>query len=498
LTLVNWFTEIKIDSKNTTPYTTPTIALAKIPTMAINYKFKLRDPHSNNPSPIKLIFYKNRKTFKYGIGYNIDPCLWDFDVQAPTQNDNLIRKYKGQYPQIRTDIKNIKRRTDKIIAKVNEWFSLRELAGEKLDLNHLREYLNNFFRVQKDISTKSPKMSKIYIGEFLTQYIKDISNGAIITEKRTRFKEATIKVFKSLQVNIGLFEDHTNKRLTIQDINSDLANEWMHFLYTVKKMSKSTVGKYNRTIKKVVRNKIREIEIKNYELSKQNEPLMLSDGEIKRIAIGLEAFKNISSQATNVYLTEDELNQLYELKNLSKKMEEMRDVFLCGCYTALRYSDYKRLSKEHIITENGKKRIKIKSIKTGNDVLVPIRHELQNILNKYNETLPKTYEQKLNKSIKEICKLAGIHEQIEVTSDIGGLSVTKIKSKYELISTHTARRTAATLMYLSGQYYKDIMAITEHKTLKSFETYLKISNEESIKRMEQSEFFKGNLLTLIK
>ena len=43
--------------------------------------------------------------------------------------------------------------------------------------------------------------------------------------------------------------------------------------------------------------------------------------------------------------------------------------------------------------------------KTGNKVVIPIRAELQAILDKYDNRLPKAYEQKVNKYIKEIDKV---------------------------------------------------------------------------------------------
>ena len=89
--------------------------------------------------------------------------------------------------------------------------------------------------------------------------------------------------------------------------------------------------------------------------------------------------------------------------------------------------------------------------------------------------------------------MAGINQAIEQVQNKGGLTITTKKFKYELVTTHTARRTGATLMHLNGETNKDIMAITGHKTLKSFETYLRIDKEDSFKRMQESSFFNSVL-----
>ena len=86
---------------------------------------------------------------------------------------------------------------------------------------------------------------------------------------------------------------------------------------------------------------------------------------------------------------------------------------------------------------------------------------------------------------------------IEVKESKGGIEVIKTKPKYELLSTHVGRRTGATLMYLSGLPSKDIMVITRHKTLASFEVYLKLDQKGAVKRMEESPFFKYTKLKIV-
>lgn len=98
-----------------------------------------------------------------------------------------------------------------------------------------------------------------------------------------------------------------------------------------------------------------------------------------------------------VYLTEEEIDRLYNLDLSGKGNEHLelaRDVFLVGCWTALRYSDYSRINKDHITTTGkGVKVIRIKTQKTGEPLDIPIRPELDDILSKYDYTLPKTHEQ---------------------------------------------------------------------------------------------------------
>ena len=48
-------------------------------------------------------------------------------------------------------------------------------------------------------------------------------------------------------------------------------------------------------------------------------------------------------KAAEIYLTSDELQALYEMP-LTGLQEQVRDVFLVGCYTCQRVSDYNNIS----------------------------------------------------------------------------------------------------------------------------------------------------------
>ena len=60
----------------------------------------------------------------------------------------------------------------------------------------------------------------------------------------------------------------------------------------------------------------------------------------------------------------------------------------------------------------------------------------------------------------------------------GGIRVTQQLPKYELITTHTARRSFATNQFLLGVPSITIMAMTGHRTEKSFMKYIKVTKRE--------------------
>lgn len=142
-------------------------------------------------------------------------------------------------------------------------------------------------------------------------------------------------------------------------------------------------------------------------------------------------------------------------------LEITRDIFLIGCYTAQRFSDYSRIKSEQVRTlTNGHKVIDIIQQKTGEKVTAPVHWKLEIILEKYNWTTPHILEQKLNERIKDVGKKAKINQPVNIEQIKGGSKTIKSIPKHYLIKTHTARRTGATNMYLAGIPILDIMKIT--------------------------------------
>lgn len=89
---------------------------------------------------------------------------------------------------------------------------------------------------------------------------------------------------------------------------------------------------------------------------------------------------------------------------------------------------------------------------------------LREILNKYGTTqLPTISQVSHNKNIKVICKIAGIKERIKISITKGGERTEEIK--YELVSSHTARRSGATNMYREGIPLEYIQMILGHSKI---------------------------------
>jgi integrase len=188
-----------------------------------------------------------------------------------------------------------------------------------------------------------------------------------------------------------------------------------------------------------------------------------------------------SYEADTKALTLDEVDLILNHDFTGKpRLERVRDLFCVGCLTALRFSNYNNLKIENI--ENGF--IRVKQVKTGDLVTIPIMSRLRTLLDKYDGSFPAPVSnQEFNRVIKEVVKEAGLTYTVSVKSHNGGQAKVTQVPIYTLISSHTARRTYATIMFKLNVRTSLIMAATGHRTESSFLTYIKATNEDKAKLM---------------
>lgn len=243
---------------------------------------------------------------------------------------------------------------------------------------------------------------------------------------------------------------------------------------------------YLQQTRNLKNNSIRDI------VSKIITLLNKAEGEGYRVKNSLKKVFPRYEFTTQVYLTVDELKRLYDLDNLSIELELVRDVFLIGCFTGLRKSDLLSLTAEnfqdrYIITTTKKTKIQIK---------IPIHPTVRQIFIKYNYQMPILHsDQSYNMQIKKVCKAACIADIVKNEFTKGGKRIVEHVHKFELISSHTARRTAITNMYLNNTPLLSIMSATGLLSLQNMLLYIRVSNVEHLKTLEQS-FIYDNIMTI--
>lgn len=180
-------------------------------------------------------------------------------------------------------------------------------------------------------------------------------------------------------------------------------------------------------------------------------------------------------------LNERELKTLMQAKLPSRRLEQVRDIFIFCCFTGLSYIDVQKLSNNHIVLGiDGGKWIKIKRSKTDTMSSIPFLPIAQQITDKYSmgsqldkdkQLLPVISNQKLNTYLKEIAKLCGIHKKL---------------------TFHLSRHTFATTVTLAnGVPIESVSKMLGHQSLKTTQIYAKVIDQ---KLKQDMEMLKGKFL----
>ncbi len=331
------------------------------------------------------------------------------------------------------------------------------------------------------------KRNKMTLTKFIDQYIQDVKDGTRTTlaHGRTFVQGSRFSLtnslghFKEFMKDTGITYDFQDVDLDCyvkykawlmaQDISKDKEDpkhEPVHY-------ADNTIGGFIKKLKCV----LRAAESRGYPVNP---------------AYKSTEFKAQSSiDVDTIYLTREEVERFEKVdltqKEDGKNLELARDIFLVGVWTAQRVSDYNNLKPENIkvVDNNGTPMtyISIHQQKTGRLVEIPCNAKVREILNKYPKGLPHLSDQKINKYIKDIGKMAKIDEVVEVKGSRGGQVIKEYYKKYDLICTHTARRTGATLMYLDGIAIYDIMKVTGHKSVTTLEKYIRADKLEVAQKL---------------
>ena len=437
---------------------------------------------------------KSKTHIRQATGLYINASIWEKrnDEKALdrySKNEDIMRILNSATEIRRTIDGMFKNGT---VLNANE---VRELVREIV----YREEMERERKEKEEAERQAAEKAKITLVQFIDKYVTEIKSGARQTERGTNFSPNTVRSVKQALVQFQRFCKYKKKEYNFGDIDMQFYHDFTSYLKAEIKDKKgivlkeaynvNTTGKCIRTLKNIL-------------------SIAESEGLHSNSIWKDKKFKGTRIETESIYLTREDLNKIMKA-DLSKHgtgHDQARDIFMVGVWTAQRVSDYNYITKEQIYThtkrwiedvpdpENPgqtKAEIRTKEImyisliqkKTGAQVSIPVSSELKGILEKYDYCLPHLEDQVINRYLKDICKEAGLTESVEILETKGGTPVRNRYPKWDLVHTHTARRTGATLMYLSGMDLYDIMKITGHTTPVMLKKYIKADKLDIIEKI---------------
>jgi site-specific recombinase XerD len=467
-----------------------------------NAFFRLRKVTAKTPQIIYV-------GIKYGLdqlvlptGIKVLPQHWNFkkkeikivsvpDLSLPTKlkerlGDNDIISFTNSYLEDLQSFVNRNSFLEKDVLKIeieNYLNGRNEIDQFAFDLNSFvsgliiksrnkKKGLSKEQLIEKIESYLRPPKTEKTLFEYIEQFIHEAETGYRLIDGVKRYAVRSIQRYRSTQKLLTDFSATYSRNLDFQTIDLTFYKDFSSYMVTVKDYAPETMGKHITALKTFLREATEEGINQNLDYQKKTFKVASKSNE----------------ESVNIALNEDELLEMYNLDlSANQRLERVRDLFIIGANTGLRFSDFTDIKPENIKEDKQGAFIEIMQFKTKRKVVIPINATVKTILQKYNNVLPEAVSnQKFNDYIKEVAQLCESLQGLEFLAYVkGGKNIEENVERWKMISSHTARRSFATNAYERGTPVLSIMAITSHSTEKAFMAYIKTS------KRKQAEIFRG-------
>lgn len=387
----------------------------------------LRDPKAKNATTINLFVSTQGNRIKISTGQRIHPKSWNAEKQL------VKHTYRGSV-EINHALKSFEEQVQQIVRTAE--------AG--------------YVRITRDyLLQEIAKLTQEETGEEPGVSFWD-STHHFIESSRTAKGIGTVKNYLSTLKHLRTYEKRKRIKLRYDTFDVPFYDDFLFYLLHVAQpqMFNNTAGKHIKTLKVFL----------NY---------AFKQGYHQNLAF--KTYKVLKEEATHLYLSHEEIQQLEQL-DLSAKpyLQNARDFFFLGLYTGMRYSNYEKIQPgsvqgDFLITKDEKE---------GHELRVPILPQTRILLDKlFRGEIHVITNQQLNSSLKEIAQEAGWDEPIEVVKMQGAKSIRSYVPKWSLLQSHDGRRAFITKCLRDGIPAEVVKEITGHKDDRSFRKYVDIADD---------------------
>jgi integrase len=404
------------------------IAAAKTAKRKLAIKY-LNPKHTS----VYIFFSPDKNTrLKYRTSIKIQPRHWDFKNGTVRSTAPGSVELNGELHDLSAAVikESHRLKEEQVVVSVNEYKKvLMEIVDRDnipVDDDDLKSLIRQFKKFKAIYSTKGTLQEYNTVFKALEEFQKKQKQNLTLLDFNKEF--------------YLMFEDFLSKKKNPKDEDRGLVNDTIHKYITTLKTFLSWCNENGNTVHPDTFKKHRSA----YKRKSHNEI---------------------------VVLTENELNDLYEL-DLSKhpSYDRVRDLFCFACFTGQRFSDIMRFNKSDF-----KNNIwTFISAKTKKKVSVPFNGFISKgleILEKYNYKLPVISNQKFNDYIKEVGKLAKIKEPVRIVRYNGKKEIIFEKPKHDFMSSHMGRRTMVTILLSKGVPISLVQKITQHSDIRTLMKY---------------------------
>ena len=473
-------------------------------------QFFLRTKRETGESPLYTKIRRNGMQMYICTGIRVDIQEWN----KAQKSLSAMRRYENT--EEGTKVHDLQMKVTKAIDMLYAENKINTKEDKAIIEQALSAIVNGTVEeIQQTAKVVTAKSRTTVLG-FFDYFYAGISDGSIRHGNNSDYSPGTVVVWKAFGENL---KEYCKKDIPFEDIDKPFADRFTLYLQKQGYMP-NTINKKVSCFRKLCN-------------------LAAMEGYNKN-AVSLRVWKDRTvkeiEKRAEIYLTDEEINAMYDME-LTGENEIVRDIFLLGYFSCQRYSDYCKLREENFITYNKSGLITLTQKKTGKKVEVPIFDDrVYELCDKYHYEFPDIDVQKMNLKIKAVgaelsktvpsfCEkyvtvLTSVEKRSENTYEklldkkAKGIKFTEnerkwfhkldklakmrngsplwernkhgevIRAKYELICSHTARRSGTTNLYKLGVLSDlELRSITGHESQKNFEGYIRIGISEQAQRV---------------
>lgn len=343
--------------------------------------------------------------------------------------------------------------------------------------------------IGQERASKGAEIGEMLLVDYMKMYIEDLRMGVKMKKGTTeRVSEKYITGLVTLMRLIVKYEAARACRLGMNSVTMDFQRDFMRWNFE-RGLRPNSICNFLSRLRTIMASAVErklsfctdcycsEFVPKGEEV----DHVYLTPEQINSmIDVNIDSLENICRLIENANLPAKDAERLTTrfkcIKTSIERMQHARDIFVVGCLTGQRISDYSRINNNMIVRLDGKEFIMLIQQKTRKKIYIPLDIRVKRILEKYGGMLPKMSASSINELIKLLAEIMGWTYEAKIDiSRLGG----KRKTRFcDLISTHTARRSFATNAYAAKVPISSIMAITGHSSEKTLRRYLKQQAED--------------------
>ena len=474
----------------------------------LDYKMKKSEYKKSDELPVVLRYYFKGKQLKVATGIKVKIKDWNSDYER-THSKSPVKK-----SDLESKNKNLELKTK--LKEVNDIIHRVKVNGEDEPSTDLIKSLllkNEYKRVQSTLT-------KVHFTTLFNEYTNWFYSPEylVITQNRNSYRSALKTSFDDIIDFSNEYQRKEKIKLLLENITLEWISEFLSELEKNKGYLPSTINKrikvlrlfktWLRDTKNISFNLVipkKRFKEPPREVICLNHKQILELHDFKEFDVSNEKHsKYLVKEGTGVLYIEDVLNKS-KRKSMYTNYEVYKDMLVWMCITGMRFSDTVNLtvlSKDFISGGDRKLgEIKYTSIKTNTLIYVPIVNITENLFEKYSsgksadqylfpltENGNKISNQKMNKHIKEICRIIGFNTMVK-NPDYGsdGLPIEgtdKPKPLWEWVGSHIGRRSFIRYHIEKGTPVHTIKSMTGHTSTRVFEKYFSVIKSDRMKSMD--------------